>query len=453
MLPDLRDRGHHRLAVRDHRLPGPRGLRRRQGARASCASGWRGAGSSCCSTSSQPHRARSPWVTEHPEYYVARQRGRSGARAAELRARRRRSRRGRADDPGLRPRSLLRRLARHVPAQLPPRRLSRGADRSSWGRSPSAATASAATWRCCCSRRSSRRPGATASLPARRLAAQGRPVLARGDRGDPPAPPAVHVHRRGLLGHGVGAAAGGLRLHLRQAALRSAGRARRGAGARAPAAPTRRSRIIRCASWRTTTSRAPRRRSRAPMHEAAAVVALLGARAALLSRGPARGTPGARVDAPRAPARRAGRRGAARVLWPPARVPAAPRAARRGSGGLRDVPPGVGTATRLHQQLIVSSWQAGERRLLVGRQLRRVAGAGLRRPSACPGWRGARSRWSICWAVRLTNATATASSATVCTSTCRRGGDKSSTCNPAEAGSVVHSGGDKPCLATRVGLP
>ena len=82
-------------------------------------------------------------------------------------------------------------LARHVPAQLPPRRLSRGADRRAGLRSPTAATASAATWRCCCNRRSSSAPGATGrSRPTARRPRTS--VLARGDRRDQAAAPGVH---------------------------------------------------------------------------------------------------------------------------------------------------------------------------------------------------------------------------------------------------------------------
>ena len=94
-----------------------------------------------------------------------------------------------------------------------------------------------------------------ARAAARRHAARRPPVLARGHRAHPAAPPAVPVRRRGLLGPRVGAARGGIRLHLRQAALRPrCARARRGRCAstwrqRRPSA------IERCTSSRTTTSR------------------------------------------------------------------------------------------------------------------------------------------------------------------------------------------------------
>ena len=97
-------------------------------------------------------------------------------------------------------------------------------------------------------------------------------VLAGADRARQARAPGLPVHRRGLLGHGVDAAAAGLRLLLRQAALRPArarGRRRRSAATCRPTAPTRSGC---CASSRTTTSRAPPRRSRAAPARAAAVV-------------------------------------------------------------------------------------------------------------------------------------------------------------------------------------
>ena len=69
------------------------------------------------------------------------------------------------------------------------------------------------------------------------------------------------VHRRGLLGHGVRAPAAGLRLLLRQAALRPARARGRRVGARASAGGSARTRSGCCASSRTTTSRGRRRRS------------------------------------------------------------------------------------------------------------------------------------------------------------------------------------------------
>ena len=83
------------------------------------------------------------------------------------------------------------------------------------------------------------------------------------------------VHGRGLLGPGMDAAAAGIRLHLRQAAVRPPARGSRPAGARAF---PRRAWITRTrwpASWKTTTSRGRRQRSRPEVHEAAAVITFL----------------------------------------------------------------------------------------------------------------------------------------------------------------------------------
>ena len=78
----------------------------------------------------------------------------------------------------------------------------------------------------------------------------------------PRARPGLPLHGRGLLGPGVDAAAAGLRLHLRQAALRPPARGPRAPGARAPLAPGSTTRTSSPASSRTTTSRAPPRPSR-----------------------------------------------------------------------------------------------------------------------------------------------------------------------------------------------
>ena len=87
MLPDLRGRGHLRLAVRDRRLRDPPRLRRRHGAGARCASGSRGASSSCCSTSSPTTpRPITPGCTTHPEYYIHGSEDDLARAAAELRA-------------------------------------------------------------------------------------------------------------------------------------------------------------------------------------------------------------------------------------------------------------------------------------------------------------------------------------------------------------------------------
>ena len=72
-------------------------------------------------------------------------------------------------------------------------------------------------------------------------------------------------HGRGLLGHGMDAAAAGLRLHLRQAVVRPAARASRSPRARALSARIWTFRTSSPAFWRTTTSRGRPRRFR-PMH-------------------------------------------------------------------------------------------------------------------------------------------------------------------------------------------
>ena len=74
--------------------------------------------------------------------------------------------------------------------------------------------------------------------------------------------PEFVLHRRGLLGSRVGAPAAGLRLLLRQAALRPPRARRRRGRAGAPDAPTSATSGGSSASSRTTTSRARRRRSR-----------------------------------------------------------------------------------------------------------------------------------------------------------------------------------------------
>ena len=74
--------------------------------------------------------------------------------------------------------------------------------------------------------------------------------------------PGLLLHGRGLLGPRMDDAAAGVRLRLRQAALRPPARGARAAGARALPAPGSTTRTSSPASWRTTTSRGPRRPSR-----------------------------------------------------------------------------------------------------------------------------------------------------------------------------------------------
>ena len=84
-LPDLTRRGHHRLAVRDPGYDVAPRLRRRRGAGAAPRRGSRGAGSSCCWTSSPTTSAP---ITlgrrSHPEYFIEGTEDGPRARAAEL---------------------------------------------------------------------------------------------------------------------------------------------------------------------------------------------------------------------------------------------------------------------------------------------------------------------------------------------------------------------------------
>ena len=96
---------------------------------------------------------------------------------------------------------------------------------SSW---PGTPTARGATWRCWCCRMSSGgtwREYLRAPMPAAGQRILGGREIGRAD---------VHPARRGLLGHGVAAAAAGIRLHVRQAALRSAPAFLGGRRSRAP---------------------------------------------------------------------------------------------------------------------------------------------------------------------------------------------------------------------------
>ena len=128
--------------------------------------------------------------------------------------------------------------------------------------------------------------------------------------------PRLHVHRRGVLGHGVRAPAAGLRLLLRQAALRPAGPRGRGVGARALAGGP-------CVSGAAAAlHREPRRAARGHRTRRAPPSGggrdVDGPRRAALPRRPVRGPPRAHPGVRRPRAGRAARRGTARVLRPPA---------------------------------------------------------------------------------------------------------------------------------------
>ena len=394
-------RGHQRLAVRDRGLHastddfgGDAALARlrerltRRGAEAAAR------------LRAQPHGARPPVGHDPPGVLRARQRGGSRARAAELRARR---------AGGGRPRRSWRSGAIRTSTAGRTRSSSTTGTAASarrrspsWARSPTAATASAATWRCCCSRRSSSAPGATARA-RRRLAAQGRSVLARGDRAR-----SSGGTREFLF---IAEVYWDMEWELQQAGFDYTYDKRLYdrlvAGAATPVRehlwPTPRSRIARCASSRTTTSRARPRRSRRPMHRAAAVIALLARGLRFFHEGELEGRRShVSMHLGRRPVEPVDT-GSARVLRAPARVPAAPGGCTTASGGWRDLPARPGPATRRTSS---SSCRRGSRASsgAARGQLRPVAGAGLRGRRDVGAARAARSRSSICWATRATRA-------------------------------------------------
>ena len=177
--PRSQGRGHLRLPVRHRRLRDPPRLRGGQGPRPPPQAARAAQPQAAARLRPQPHRARSPLGADAPGVLHPGERGRSGAAAAELRAGEEIRRQD--DGPRLRPRSLLRRLAGHLPAQLSPRRVSRGADRR------------ARLDRRALRRRPLRHGDAAAAgdhpedlgrplTTVGRLAAQGQPVLARSHR-------------------------------------------------------------------------------------------------------------------------------------------------------------------------------------------------------------------------------------------------------------------------------
>ena len=199
-----------------------------------------------------------PWVREHPEYYVRAPRRTSPASRTTIAGSRPRAGRGcwptaatRTSPAGPTPSSSN---YRH-PAL-------RGGD---GGRADAIAGAV---------RRRAVRHGHAAAA-RRHRADLGRPVrpatarravdsavLAGGDRAGAARRPGFVFMAEVILGPGMGPPAAGLRLHLRQAALRPAARARRRRRCAATCMPTPTTSGARPASWRTTTSRGRRRRSR-----------------------------------------------------------------------------------------------------------------------------------------------------------------------------------------------
>ena len=212
-------------------------------------------------------------------------------------------------------------------------------------------------------------------------------------------PPRLRVHRRGLLGPGVGAAAAGLRLLLRQAALRPARRA----GAPSRSGPTSAQTAYQNAA--RPVRREPRRAPRggdlpAPRRAAAAVATLTQTGARLVHDGQLRGSAGAASGVPRPLSRRAGRRRPARVLRAAARVPrrrpsfGGRVAARRacgldGNAAWSRSSAGAGTVTRAGSSWSTSATDGRRTRLApVGRPARHdVAPRRRRRPDVRTEWR------------------------------------------------------------------
>ena len=376
VLPDLPPRGRLRLAVRDHGLPvhtdfggdaalAP--LRERLARR----------GLKLLLDFVPNHTAPDhPWVTEHPEYYI------DGSEEDLPREPQNYARvePARGDAPaGSWPTAAIRtstggrtRSSSTIATPGCARRRS-----ASWAPSPSAATACAATWRCCCSRRSSSGPGATGRRPS-----DGSPP-----KDNPFWPEAIAAIRRRHPSscsspRSTGTWSGSC---SRPASTTPTTSGSTTGWSRATATPVREHlrADARLPGPLDALPREPRRAARgghvpaAGMHKAAAIVDLRGARAALLLRGPARGAPGARLDAPRAPAGRAGRRRAPRLLRPPAPLPHRARGARREWRLCRCRPAWDGNTS--NAQLIASSWQAGERRLLVTVNYGPSQAQGLRR--------------------------------------------------------------------------
>ena len=231
------------------------------------------------------------------------------------------SRRTRAPHPGLRPRPVLRRLARHAAAELrQPGAAGGHARRAPPDRAP-------------VRRRALRHGDAGPAGGVREDLGDLRgPVLAAGHGGRPRQGPGLPLPRRGLLGPRVDAPAAGLRLHLRQAALRPPRATATRARCASTSTPGSTSRTAWPASSRTTTSRAPPRRSRPNASAPAAIVTFLTPGPALLPPGPARGQAGAHPGAPRAGTGRGPGRGIAAFYDRLARLPEGPGVPRRRAG-------------------------------------------------------------------------------------------------------------------------
>src|SRR5262249_52169301 len=150
------------------------------------------------------------------------------------------------------------------------------------------------------------------------LGPRGGAVLAGGDATRPPTRAGILLHGGSLLGPGVDAAAAGLRLHLRQTAVRPPARRPPPAGARA--SPRR----ARLPGQDGSLSRDPRRAARRGDVPAGRAPSGRGhhvpvARTAVLSSGTIRGTTGAHLPASVSRSVRAAGPGAGTLLRPAAR--------------------------------------------------------------------------------------------------------------------------------------
>ena len=250
-----RPRGRHRrIAVRDRRLRRPSRLRRRSGAGPAARSACTAASLRLLVDFIPNHVALDhPWVDAHPEFFIEGDeddlRREPKNYVALQTARGRKSLRAR-------PRSELLGLERHAPAQLPARRPARVDDRRARRGSPSAPTASAATWRCCSSRRSSPAPGASARGRAtgrRRSTARSGPRPSRAS--------ASNTRDSCSSPRPTGTSSGRCRRRDSTSPTTSGSTTACAPATRAPCAstwrPRPRSATARCTFWRTTTSRAP----------------------------------------------------------------------------------------------------------------------------------------------------------------------------------------------------
>ena len=212
--------GRHRgLGLRDHRLLGAPGARRRRGARAAPRAPRRARPQADARLRPQPHGARPSLGGEPPGVLRGRDGAGPRARAPQLHVGETQARRPR---DGLRARPVLRGLAGHAAARLRESRHARGDG------------GGAAEDRASVRRRALRHGDAGAAGSVRAdLGPPGRAVLAGGRRARARSGPGLPAHGRGLLEPRVDAAAAGLRLRVRQAPLRPTARGRGAARPRA----------------------------------------------------------------------------------------------------------------------------------------------------------------------------------------------------------------------------